>query len=232
MVGWRGYHMIPPFCRYRSSVPSTVLLHFEGVGTAIVDSSSNSITVGTTGSVTQSTSQAKFGTKSLALTGGYITLGVSPPTGSPFLIPGTQNFTIDFWAYFTALPAESYMFDSRTGFGTTSGFGILQQSGKLGFFDGAVGTVTPTAVITPNAWHHIEVGRQGTTIYMFVDGVLVATGTYGNNWSSGFWIVGAVQFSPPGVEPMTGFIDEFHGLIGTCLHTANFTPPTAPYPPP
>lgn len=216
--------MIPAVGRYRVPVgpPSTILLHFEGA--TIVDSSTNHITVTPNGSAALSTAQVKFGLQSLALSGGYAVANDSR------LIVGSQDFTVDCWVYFTALGGQNFILDTRNGGGTDSGFALYMGSGILFYYDGASNLINSSASIPLNSWHHVEVGRSSGVVYMFVDGVLQGTGADTHSKSNSFWVIAAGQFFPIGVSPMQGYMDEFHGLLGTCLHTANFTPPTSPYP--
>jgi len=222
-----GLHVIPAVGRYRGG-PS-LLLHFDGSGTALVDSSPNACSVTAFGSATQSTDQAKFGPASLKVNGGYAR------TINAALIIGTQDFTYDCWVYANSLSGETYLLDTRYASGNENGIGVGQLNGEPFFYDGNtfIGRNPSLPLLTIGAWHHVEVGRQGSTIYLFLDGVLIATGTgFSNDFVSNNYVIGAVQYYPIGVEPFNGYIDEAHLVIGHCLNTSSFTPPTAPYPPP
>lgn len=199
---------------------SALLLHFEGA--VLTDANPNPL-IFNIGSCTLSATQAKFGTQSLFMNGGY-SFGTNAKT-----IINAHDFTVDFWAYTTSVGSLGFFTDSRQDGTNTSGFAIFVQGGLLAFSDGAVSMFGPAMPL--NAWHHVEVCRSGTTVYLFLDGVIVATGTYGNNFLSAGWVLGAAQYSPIGAAPIFGYMDEFHIVNGTALHTANFTPPTAPYTP-
>ena len=197
---------------------STLLFHFEGA--TLLDANPNPL-VFDIHTCALTSAQAKFGTQSLQLSGGF-SFGSNGRT-----IIGTNDFTVDFWAYITSTGSLSFFFDTRTDGSTSSGFAIYSPGGALAFSDGSVSIVGPAVPL--NSWHHIEVCRSGTTVYLFLDGVIVASGTYANTFLSPTWVLGAAQFSPIGADPIIGYMDEFHIVNGTALHTANFTPPTAPY---
>jgi hypothetical protein len=201
-----------------------LLLHFDG--TSIFDSSPNKHNIGVGGGVALSTTQSVFGGKSLRLPGGSSYLSVN----SSDLLVGLQDFTIDCRVRFDSVSAQQFIMDGRSVGTSASGPALYMTAGKLTFYDGATAMAQPTAGIVANTWYHVQFGRKGTTVYLFLDGVLVASGTFANNWSSSAnWIIGAAQYTPIGAAPTTGYMDEFRGLVGKCTNTASFTPPPAPY---
>lgn len=206
----------------RVGVPtSDLLLHFEG--STIVDSGKHFISITPSGGAALSTSNPKFGTQSLALTGGYL------PINNSALVIGLQDFTNDLWCSFTAFSSQTFILDSRTGAGTANGYGLFENSGKIVYYDGTNNLIISTTTLALNTMHHIQVCRASGIVYLFIDGVLQGTGTDGGNKVSSQWTIGAGQFFPEGVSPMTGFMDEFHLLIGTATNTTSFTPPTSAY---
>lgn len=205
-------------------VNTTVLLDFEGA--TVVDRSANAIPV-TNGGMVLSTAQAKFGTQS-AQGGGHLSMS------NAALLVGTQAFTISFWIYQTASSGERFYMDTRDGPGGTRGFCVICRSGCVGFSDGVtlIGTDAP-AQMAANTWQHVEACRTvDGNAYVFLNGVLVAsstTHTFTNSFQSISHVVGSAQYFPLGVEPFAGYMDEYQFIIGTALHTANFTPPAGPY---
>jgi hypothetical protein len=79
------------------------------------------------------------------------------------------------------------------------------------------------ATVNINSWNHIEVVKSGANVYSFVNGVVTNHGsqTMSSNQAPQ---IGAEA----GASPFTGYIAGLRVLKGTALHTASFTPPTAP----
>jgi hypothetical protein len=80
--------------------------------------------------------------------------------------------------------------------------------------------------LSANRWHHVAACRSGSTIRMFVDGVMYGTGTSISvnikNGTGNLTIGGQVSGSN---YYWTGFISNARIINGTALYTANFTPP-------
>jgi hypothetical protein len=86
-----------------------------------------------------------------------------------------------------------------------------------------------TSAVTLNQWSHIAVSVTSATVYVFIDGVLGATGSRysGMGSASGVLQIG-YQVGLPTSLTFDGFISNIRILKDTALYTANFTPPTAP----
>ncbi len=215
-----------------------LLLHYELP--TIVDSSANNLPVTVAlAALVQAPSPVKFGGSSLSVeaTGGGIGFAYVN-VSDPVLVAGTGDFTVDMWIYITSLSAERILADSRLAAGTASGFALTTRAGGyFGIFDGAQYLGTDSAgqsgaTLTLNGWTHIECGRHAGTIYLFINGALVAEsseGQFSNDFASQSWTFHAGQYFPIGVEHMPGYADEVRVVIGTCHHTSSFIPPTAPY---
>jgi hypothetical protein len=78
------------------------------------------------------------------------------------------------------------------------------------------------------SWNHIAVTRSGTTIRVFLNGVVVATDTTGNSFydnNPNSYKIGSHGDSS---EYTNGYITNVRVIQGTALYTSAFTPPTAP----
>jgi hypothetical protein len=73
-------------------------------------------------------------------------------------------------------------------------------------------------------FNHYELTRQGTTVRLFINGNLLATVTFSGSISIDTIGAGYAGTS----NQIFGNMDEVI-ILGECLHTASFTPPTAPY---
>lgn len=202
---------------------SDLLLHFDV--TPLVDSGKNHLTPSIDG-LLLSTSQFKFGpgSNNNGLGGGHC-LFVSST-----LILGGQDFTIDAWVRINGLDVfEQYVFDSRLDGTDSSGTLLIVTSDGHVATSFGIGLLQSLAPISLNVWTHLEIGRSGNLLYLFVNGVLQGTMAVTTSLSSDHFCVASGQYFPIGIRALNGYLDEFHVKIGQCLHTANFTPRTTPY---
>jgi len=89
-------------------------------------------------------------------------------------------------------------------------------------------TGTAAGTIAVDTWYHVAASREGTSLRVFIDGVLVNTSTNSNNMNFGRLRVGS-NGSNTG-EWFHGWMDELRITKGVARYTANFTAPTAPFP--
>lgn len=82
-----------------------------------------------------------------------------------------------------------------------------------------------------SGWKHIEINRSGAQVRLFIDGELKASGTSSVSYTSnntplhiGYQHGGGARY------PFRGQIEELRITKGIARHTANFTPPDAPFP--
>ena len=220
-----------PVDLFRSQV--SLLLHGDGTNgsTTITDSSPTPKTVTAFGDAKISTVQSKFGGSSLAFdgTGDYLAA-----SSSDFAF-GNGDFTVECWARFTTLGdhnivatrgapavANAWSFAMSSGTVLTS---VAQ--GKLYFITDTV-VATTSISLAANTWYNLAVSRQGTSLRIFVDGTQQANATNSQNLTVSNLAVGnavnGAQF------PYNGYIDDLRITKGVARYTANFTPPTAPFP--
>lgn len=94
-------------------------------------------------------------------------------------------------------------------------------------------SITGTTLVTRYFWHHVAVCRKGTTVWLFLDGAVEATGTlpsasleFGNATTSSILIGG----SGINGEYYMGRLDDARAVKGLALYTAAFTAPTTALP--
>lgn len=208
------------------------LLHFDGDngGTVFTDVKGNTWTRPTSPTATTSTAQFKFGTASLSV----------PNSGNRWIETtiasfwqiGAMNATFECWARVANLTADqAVMSDSGAApyswefvITTTGAVGVRSQTG--GAYDRT--PLSAAGVITANVWHHLAYVRSGTTTYAFVDGVLVATGTWSTDGNANLAArIGAGANTGLG---MTGHVDDYRVTKNFARYTANFAPPTRAFP--
>ena len=101
------------------------------------------------------------------------------------------------------------------------------EGGSLYFWGNQTALINGTFAPSLNQWYHICVERSGSTIYMFVDGVQVATSPYSSDISS----AGLPLTIGFGNEPNSGFnglISNFRWTSAVNYNVNGFTVPTSP----
>jgi len=151
-------------------------------------------------------------------TGDYL----STPANSAFVF-GTGDFTIEAWIYRTASGAtfQAIITNWSTGwfFGFNNGILTLLKSGGT--------PVISDSVPSPlNSWNHCCVSRSGSTVRLFVDGVLKSTVTDANDFSGNNTIY--IGITDGTNHAFTGYISNLRVVKGTAVYTSAFTPPTQP----
>jgi hypothetical protein len=204
----------------------SLLLHGDGTNgsTTIVDSSPTPKTVTAVGDAQISTAQSKFGGASIAFdgTGDYLTV----PSNLGFAF-GTQDFTVEAWVYFGNLTSFSSIASSRDGANTLTGWTIGLNSSEAPYFYTSGFNIQGSA-LSQNTWHHIAVTRSGTSLKMFANGTQAgSTATDSRDYTNQTFAVGATI---DGNQVFNGYIDDLRITKGIARYTANFTPPTAPFP--
>lgn len=165
-------------------------------------------------------------------TGDYLTV----PDSALWVFTG--DFTIEAWIYLSTLATEQTVVSQWNGAGsntnsawslTVTTAGRLKSSSMVNVTQTDV-TATST-LITTGAWFHVAATRSGSTVRLFVNGVLDANvGTVSgsiNNISMPV-AIGAINSNNVYVLPLTGYISNLRIVTGTAVYTSNFTPPTAP----
>ena len=142
---------------------------------------------------------------------------------------GTGDFTVEFWYYSVSIVADS-RFISNASY-AASGIDISYEStsSRISWYIGSTSYNTAT-LPAANKWHHIAYSRTSTTLYVYVDGVLVntyASFTANITSASNLTIGGNVT----GVETLDGgYISNLRLVKGVSIYStgANFTPSTTP----
>ena len=220
---------------YFSSV--SLLLHGDGSGATITDSSANTLTVTANGSVTQSATQSKFGGKSIYFNQASNTyLSVADTAVLDF---GTGAFTIEMWFYPTAFDiggnATSLMAkNGNDNWANAWGFDVNETT--LNFYIGPSPTDAGGAhgMSANTAWYHIAATRDSSNVCrLFVNGVQKGGGaTVSTNLdNANALIIGSRQIGGGyGVRLLGGYLDDIRITKGTARYTSGFSVPTAAFP--
>jgi hypothetical protein len=204
-------------------------LHFEGSNnsTTFTDSSSNNLATSSVVNATISTAQSVFGGSS----GRFVSNQYIQYTPQS-LLQMTGDFTIEAQLY--PLSSADMIAASSSADSNTQIFRLNENgAGRLSFYLNSTQVFSSTtAGITANTWQHVAICRLGSSTRMFVNGTQV--GSTNTSWTGSFRIdvigaffVGGNLFGGTGFN---GHIDELRVTKGAALYTADFTPPSQPFP--
>lgn len=210
----------------------SLLLHCDGANgsTTFTDNSPSPKTVTANGGAQISTAQWKFGGSSVA----FSTAGqfLSTPSDSAFTF-GTGDFTIEGWLYVTSGTVGT-LFDNRTSITSTHPvilltFASVGGGQRIQLYVGGFYQITSSDVTLTGNWTHVALSKSSNSTKLFLNGVQSgSTYTDNNNYAaSGTVSIGA---GLAGANQLNGYIDELRITKGVARYTANFTPPTAPFP--
>jgi hypothetical protein len=199
-----------------------------------VDNSGNSraITVGTGSPSVQAF--APFDPTTAYSAGAVGGSGYFDGTGDYLTVPdnaawdfGTGDFTIETWVYPNTSGTLRVIAAAFSSSGN-EGWSFELTSGNLLTFyaEGAYLTTSSGSVIA-NTWAHVVASRSGTSLRLFINGVIDGSVTNSTD-ISGSTAALTVAATPSGTQLFTGYQANFRVVKGTAVYTTAFTPPTAP----
>jgi hypothetical protein len=213
---------------------NSLLLHGNGTNgsTVITDSSGSPKTVTAFGNAQISTAQSAFpGGASIAFDGA----GDYALTPADSTLSLDADFTIELWHYLVASSPNSAPLSSG-GYYTAGKNGnwyfLIRDSSVIFYsYDGQSNPISnqvsiPTSL---NQWNHFAISRSGSTLRIFKNGIEIGSFTntraFVDGGASGLNIGRLTIYGN-----MNGYIDDLRITKGVARYTANFTPPTAPFP--
>lgn len=210
----------------------SLLLHSDGSNgsTTFTDSSSNSLTVTANGDAQISTTQSKFGGSSMYLDGTGDSVSITD-SGSVMVL-GTDDFTVEFWFYTSSNSTNLSSFGTFFVGGTNSLMFRYHSSYSgivVGYEDVGYDIIpSPSASPTENAWNHIAVVRDSTSLRLYLNGSLVGDYTSTTrDYSSAINEIGKAG----AYYPLLGYIDDFRVTKGIARYTgSSFSVPTEAFP--
>jgi len=216
----------PPTSPLTAIANTSLLLNSTNAG--IVDAAVKN-NLETAGNASISTAQSKWGTSSIYFdgTGDWLldSLGTNPDSQLR-----TGNFTIELWVYLASADVGSARGLVSKGTSTT-GYSVSLNSTEKVVFSFTTSTITSTGSMPTDSWVHIAVVRSGTGANLtkiYINGVNDGTGTVSTDFSqTNNLYVGADRVAG---SPMKGYIQDLRITRGLARYTANFTPPTQPFP--
>lgn len=146
---------------------------------------------------------------------------------------GTGDFCIEFWMYTESYTPPSPMttlgllypfwLNNYDAAGYVPSLELTSGGGVRVMNPERTVTIAQTGAIGTNAWHHIAVTRSGSTVRVFVDGNLGATGSTSINFTGyEYWFFDSIRRYNFGF-----YMQDIRVYVGTAKYTSNFTPPGA-----
>jgi hypothetical protein len=205
----------------------SLLCHFDGANGSmtITDSGPNGFVLAGSGSPSPSisTSQSVFSGSSCLFSGGRL---ASP--NNPLLRFSGADFTVEFRLRLNSLIHEMEVFGQFGPDGTGPGWTVYVNPDFLNFYYDHIG---PVVVPPPSvgAWTSYAITRSGSTVRMFVDGVLKSSSaafppSLADTTTVDFRIGGR---STPSLD---GYLDELRITKGLARYTASYAPAVRPFP--
>jgi len=155
--------------------------------------------------------------------------------GSPAFAFGTEDYTIEFWAYPTASTRQDWVNVLNTG--NNYRITVFYTGTQIQYFAGTSSsgatrisyTLAGSSLI--NAWHHIALSRVSGSTRLFYDGVQVGS-TYADtlNFSDTSMVFYAGR-DPAGSTYMSGNLSNIRIVKGVGVYTGTFTVPVIPLEP-
>lgn len=212
----------------------SLLLHGDGNNNTFTDSSPLTKSITAYGNVTQSTTQSKWGGKSIYFDGNGDYLSIPNTIDANF---GSENFSIEFWLYASAQTLAPII--HQTSLNDSTGWvvwnydnvSVNNTTRKLTFMaNGSSFILTTTSdAYADNTWTHIAIIKNGSTITIYSNGVSVGSGTYSTALSNASTPlqIGGIQSGTSwnGTFYFTGYLDDIRVTKG--IARTNSVPSTA-----
>ena len=203
------------------------LLHFDGADGSTTFTDQTGKTWTPYGDAQIDTAQSQFGGAS----------GLFDRSGDALETPHTSSLDLDSteWtieAYLRRNGASGAMavLSKRVTSGTSNaGWTAFTNGGSVRMWNGSSEVGTPS-VLSDNVWTHVVWQRRASNLEIYVGGTLQYSGTYAITANSYPVTIGCAYFDGGRVDFFGGHIDELRIRKGVARYTANFTPPTAPFP--
>ena len=191
---------------------------------AVNSGTSNKAITATNATATSSFSNFYGGSFDFSGTASAKSLSFSPGNDLAF---GTGDFTIEAWVYMISRTTSwnQYVLDTIGGTRLSFFQGISQGYEKISFSVGSDNVTSPLEVIKYGQWQHWAATRQGTTLRVFVDGVLQGTGTSSTNVTAQTTaVIGQTPNASNANYNANGYIQDFRIYKGLAKYTSNFIP--------
>ena len=204
-----------------------LLMHMDG---NFKDSSPSPKTITTVGTV-WNTGAPLYGTGSLGVND--TSSGLKAAGQAEFAFAPGVDFTIE--ASIRSTSSTTYKQIIGQWGGCANSYQLSLYSGKLGWERPGIGTFTSSdnaAAVSLNAWHHVAVSRQGSTVSLYLDGKRVASAADTVNYTFAGCGLGIGRVADQnGYGFSNGAIDEVRVTRGLARYTgATYAVPSSAFP--
>jgi len=145
-----------------------------------------------------------------------------------------QNFTLEYWLYYTQTSGYgSVSISGSSGGGNSSGddglahLSFLSTNGQVFTDDGqssGSGPDTGAGGISPNSWHHLALVRVSDDMFIYINGVKAAT----KSLNTALFDEQSVELGVGVLNKILGYVTDVR-LVTSAVYTGNtYTVPTAP----
>jgi Concanavalin A-like lectin/glucanases superfamily len=218
---------------YSNANPSTLLLNFNNGGIVDQHSSINYVTLG---NVQTSSSNVKYGSSSIRLTGttgSYLQTAQQATSVATLAQSKWQfgSFTVEYWIYANAFSqgsnSESNVIGQLLPTTTTTywSFGPISNGTVRWYYLAGTGqTLTTSTALSTGQWYHLAFVNNAGALAIYINGVSSATGTISGTPTvptSAFLIIGSANN-----VVFNGYLDDVR-ISYYPRYTGNFTPPTS-----
>ena len=205
---------------------SGTALHIKGIDAHVLDKSQgnnlklvNDATASTTGKFSNTGSVYFDGT------GDNVVIAASPQINF-----GSEDYTLEFWINFAALPSNGYILNKEDSNGNDFTLQYYQNAIKAS--NATVGSSwnhysTGIGSLSINTWYHIAYVRSGGTLKSYKDGVEINSATDSRNYNlDNAIVVGSRYANDYGAN---FYMQDLRISVGKARYTSNnFTVPQAP----
>jgi hypothetical protein len=191
-----------------------LLLNYTNAG--IIDNTAKNV-LETLGSAQISTVQSKWGGRSISFNGTNSYLQIP---SSPTFAMGGGNWTVEMWMYPNTVSGLKGLLSFGAG-----AWRFFQNGAGFWFLNGGSGVLISSSNLTAGRWYHVALVKAGTgtnQTSLYLDGVLIASGTDANTYAPGTAFVG----SEGAGSYFDGYLDDLR-ITKAARYLGNFTPPTS-----
>jgi hypothetical protein len=201
--------------------------------TTFYDLSSNAHTLTRVGSPVHKTDITQFTSSSIGTDNS--SMSVNAPDNSVFDF-GAGHYTIEAWIRHISNYTNGGIFAKRANTAVYGPFCLYVFSGlRLGFLSSANGSnwgvnLTSSTNMGTTTWRHVAVDYDGTTVRLYLDGVVEASATVSQTVMTNTDAVALCGQSADGANSPEGRIGPARITKGVARYAGAFTPPTAAFP--
>ena len=143
---------------------------------------------------------------------------------------GTGDFTAECWARIDSAVPGPFLKAPFGNWVSNVGFCFFYNTaGRISWLSNGLGITSAGSVLSATTWHAIAYSRISGVGYLFVDGVLVASGADTQNiTSTNSPRIGSNRAGTN--DDFVGYVDEIRVTKGVGRYSAGYTPPSTPFP--